>query len=206
MRLIGLTGSIAMGKSTAARLLRRRGLFVHDADAAVHRLLARGGSAVAAVEAAFPGIAKDGAVDRRALGARVFGDAAALARLEAILHPLVRHDTRAFCARHARRRARAVVLDIPLLYETRAETHLDAVVVVTAPAWLQRARVLRRPGMTVAALAAILARQTPDREKRRRADALASSALGIGRTWRDLARGLRRLERTGAGAWRPGWR
>lgn len=206
MRLIGLTGSIAMGKSTAARLLRRQGLFVHDADATVHRLLARGGAAVAAIEAAFPGVVKDGAVDRRALGARVFGDDAALARLEAILHPLVRLDTRSFCARHARRRARAVVLDIPLLYETRAERRLDSVMVVSAPAWLQRMRVLRRPGMTEAKLAAILARQTPDREKRRRADAIASSALGIGRTWRDISQALHRLGRGRRGAWRPGWK
>ncbi|MBL8697495.1 MAG: dephospho-CoA kinase [Alphaproteobacteria bacterium] len=206
MRIIGLTGSIAMGKSTAARLLRRRGLFVHDADAAVHRMLAPGGAAVAAVDAAFPGVVRGGAVDRQALGARVFGDAAALGRLEQILHPLAQASARDFVACHARRRARAVVLDIPLLFETQAEKRLDAVVVVSAPAWLQRARVLRRPGMTEARLAAILGRQTPDREKRRRADAVVTSAQGVARTWIELGRALRRLSASPAIVWRPGWR
>lgn len=206
MRVIGLTGSIAMGKSTAARLLRRRGVLVHDSDAAVHRLLARGGEAVAAVEAAFPGVVMDGVVDRGALGARVFGDAAALERLERILHPLARASSRRFVAQQARRGARLVVLDIPLLFETRAERSLDAVIVVTAPAWLQRARVLRRPGMTEAKLAAILARQTPDHEKRRHADAVVTSALGVARTRRDLQSALRRLTASGRRRWGPGWK
>jgi dephospho-CoA kinase len=205
MLIVGLTGSIGMGKSTAARQLRLLGIPVHDADAAVHRLLIRGGAAVAPIAAQFPGVVRDGIVDRAALGARVFGNRAALARLEAIVHPLVRRSSCAFVAAQARRRARLVVLDIPLLFETGAERRLDAVLVVTAPAWLQRARVLRRADMTEAKLAGILARQTPDALKRRRADAVVSSAHGIARTHRALARVLRRLGRQAARVWRPGW-
>jgi dephospho-CoA kinase len=193
LRVLGLTGGIAMGKSTAARLLRDLGVAVHNADAAVHALLAAGGAGVAAVDAAFPGVVRDGAVDRAALGARVFGDPAALGRLEAILHPLARRSAAAFLAAARRRRARVVALDIPLLFETGAGSRVDAVIVVSAPAWLQRARALRRPGMTPAKLAAILARQTPDAEKRRRADAVVASGLGVARARRDLARALRRL-------------
>jgi len=203
--ILGLTGSIAMGKSVAAGLLRRRRIAVHDADAAVHALLAQGGAAVPLVAATFPGCVKDGAVDRDALGARVFGDQPALRRLEAIVHPLARARAAAFVAAAARRRAKLVVLDIPLLYETGAETRLDAVLVVSAPAWLQRARALRRPGMTAKRLAAILAVQTPDAEKRRRADAVVSSAQGVARTRRDLARALGRLARRAPRRWKPGW-
>ena len=204
MLILGLTGGIAMGKSVAARLLRGLGVPVHDADAAVHRALARGGAAVASVGEHFPGSVRDGAVDRAALGARVFGDPAALARLERILHPLARESARRFLAASSRRRARAVVLDIPLLFETGAAARLDGVIVVSAPSWLQRARALRRPGMTPAKLAAILARQAPDALKRRRADAVVTSALGLARTRRDLARALRRLGIRRARAWRPG--
>lgn len=206
MLIIGLTGSIAMGKSTASRLLRRRGVRVHDADASVHRLLARGGEGVAPVAALFPEVVRDGVVDRRALGARVFGDRSALGQLEAILHPLARRSTRIFLAAAARAGARLVVLDIPLLFETRAERSVDAVIVVSAPAWLQRVRVLRRPGMTEAKLAAILARQLPDRVKRRRADAVVTSALGVARTSRDLDRVLARLRVRAPRSWTPRWR
>jgi len=202
--ILGLTGGIAMGKSVAARLLRDLGVPVHDADAAVHRLLAPGGAAVAAVAAAFPGVARGGGIDRAALGRLVFADPAALARLEAILHPLARRSADAFLAAAARRRARVVALDIPLLFETGARARLDGAIVVTAPGWLQRARALARPGMTAARLAAIVARQTPDAEKRRLADAVAVSSLGRARTRRDLARALRRLAARRPRAWRPG--
>lgn len=205
MLVIGLTGSIAMGKSTASRLLRRLGIRVHDADAAVHRLLAPGGDAVAAVGALFPEAMRDGVVDRQALGARVFGDRAALSRLEGILHPLARRSTQAFLAAAARARARLVVLDVPLLFETQAQRRVDAVLVVSAPAWLQRQRVLRRPGMTPEKLAAILARQMPDHAKRRRADAVVTSALGIARMSRDLTRALARLRERAPRSWKPGW-
>ncbi len=206
MLILGLTGSIAMGKSVAARLLRRRRIPVHDADAAVHGLLARGGAAVPAVAAAFPGTVMDGAVDRRLLGARVFGDPPALRRLEAILHPLARRSAARFCAAAARRRAPVVVLDVPLLFETRAEARVDAVIVVSAPAWLQRARALRRSGMTRERLAAILALQLPDADKRRRADSVVSSAQGVAATGRGLARALERLARRGGRRrWKPGW-
>lgn len=178
MKIIGLTGSIGMGKSTAAGMFRRLGVPVHDADATVHRLLGRGGRAVKPVEAAFPGTVRDGAVDRLALGRRVFDDPAALRRLEAILHPLVRAAAARFLARARAQRQDLVVLDIPLLFETGGERRCDAVVVVSAPAFLQRARVLARPGMTEARFAQILAQQMPDREKRARADFVVETGLG----------------------------
>ena len=169
MILIGLTGSIGMGKSTAAAALRRLGLPVHDADAAVHRLLAPGGAAVRPVLAAFPDVGNPaGGIDRQRLGTRVFGDPAALKRLEAILHPRVRAAKRRFLATQARRRRPMVVLDVPLLYETGGERECDAVLVVSAPAFLQRQRVMARPGMTPGKFRAILAKQMPDAQKRRR--------------------------------------
>ncbi|MPZ11595.1 MAG: dephospho-CoA kinase [Kiloniellaceae bacterium] len=208
MRVIGLTGSIGMGKSTAAAMLRRLGLPVHDADAAVHRLLARGGAAVAAVEAAFPGVARNGAIDRGLLATRVLGDAAALKRLEAILHPLVRAEARDFLAKQARLRRRLAVLDIPLLYETGGERLCDAVIVVSAPAFLQQARVLRRPGMTEAKMQALLARQLPDAEKRRRADFVVQTGLNKAHTLRRLTAIVRLLQSGGGrrhrGVWGPG--
>lgn len=174
MIVLGLTGSIAMGKSAAAAQFRRLGLPVHDADAAVHRLLGPGGQAVAAVEAAFPGVGCDTPqgrrVDRAALGRIVFSDKTRLRALEAVLHPGVHREERRFLALAARRRCRLVVLDIPLLFETGAERRCDAVAVVSAPSLVQRQRALRRPGMDAARLAAILAQQMPDAEKRRRAD------------------------------------
>jgi dephospho-CoA kinase len=187
MVVLGLTGSIGMGKSTAAAMLRRLGVPVHDADAAVHRLLGRNGKAVARVEAEFPGTAGPAGIDRAALGRRVFGDAAALRRLERILHPMVRADTARFLRRARARRVPLVVLDIPLLFETGGEQRCDAIVVVSAPAFLQRARVLGRPGMSEARLAAILAKQMPDAEKRRRADFVVSTGLGRRETLRRLA-------------------
>jgi len=203
MLIVGLTGSIAMGKTVAARLLRRRRIPVHDADACIHALTGKGGAAVAAIAAAFPQSVRDGVVDRQALGRHVFGDPSALKRLEAILHPLARRAARDFVAAAARRRRPMVVLDIPLLYETGAERRLDAVIVVSAPAWLQRQRALRRPGMTPERFAAILKRQVPDRVKRRRADRFVPSSLGLAVTGRALAAALRGLR---AHRWRPGWR
>ena len=180
MVILGLTGSIGMGKTVAARDFRRLGVPVHDADAAVHALMAPGGEAVAAVAAAFPGVENDGAIDRQALGADVFKDESALRRLEAILHPLVRRRTDAFLRRAARRRAPLVVLDVPLLFETGGERRCDAVACVTAPVWLQRRRVLARPGMTVEKLAAVSAKQMSDADKQRRADFLIQTGLGRG--------------------------
>ncbi len=180
MRVLGLTGSIGMGKTTAAAMLRAEGVPVHDADAAVHRLLGPGGGAVAAVAAAFPGVLRaDGSIDRPALGRQVFGRPEALARLEAILHPMTRRAACAFLRAARLSRRPVVVLDVPLLFETGGEALCDAVLVVTAPPFVQRRRVLARPGMTEARLRAILARQMPDREKRRRADYVVQTARGL---------------------------
>ncbi len=177
MLVLGLTGSIAMGKSTTAAMFRDAGVPVHDADAAVHALY--GGAAVEPVEAAFPGVAVDGRIDRERLAARVVGDPEALARLEAIVHPLVREAERDFLVKAAAAGARVAVLDVPLLLETGGEKRVDAVVVVTAPAEVQRARALARPGMTEARLSAILARQMPDAQKRRRAHFLVDTSRGL---------------------------
>ena len=185
MQLIGLTGGIGMGKSTAARSFRRAGVRVFDADAAVHELQARGGRGVAPIGAAFPGTVLAGVVDREALRRAVLGQPEALRRLEGIIHPLVRAMQRRFLARARRDRQRLVVLDIPLLFETRTGREFDLVVVVSAPAQVQRRRVLARPGMTEARLAAILARQVPDAEKRRRADVVVRT--GISRHHADRA-------------------
>lgn len=179
--ILGLTGSIGMGKSTATRAFARHGAAIWDADAEVHRLMARRGVAVAAVTAAFPDARIEAAggvaVDRRILGKLVFGDEAGLRRLEAILHPMVRHAERRFLAVAERRRCRLAVLDIPLLFETGGETRCDATAVVSAPEFVQRARVLARPGMTKSKYDAILARQMPDREKCRRADFVIRTGL-----------------------------
>jgi dephospho-CoA kinase len=177
MKVLGLTGGIGMGKSTATNTLRRLRVPVFDADAAVHGLQAKGGRAVRPIGAAFPDAVRDGAVDREALRRAVLGNPAALKRLERIVHPLVRQEERRFMAAARRRGERLVVLDVPLLFETGGAGRCDAVVVVTAPAAVQRWRVLRRPGMTEERFRAILARQTPDREKRRRADHLVHSGL-----------------------------
>lgn len=177
MFILGLTGSIGMGKSVTAQLFADEGVPVHDADAAVHRLYA--GEAVAAIEAAFPGTTAGGKVDRGKLAARVLSDEAARRRLEAIVHPLVRADEARFLAEARRRGAPIVVLDIPLLYETGGEARVDAIVVVSAPEEVQRERVLARPGMTPQRFAAILAAQMPDAEKRRRADFTVDTGHGV---------------------------
>ena len=193
MIILCLTGSVGMGKSTAAREFRRMRIPVHDADKAVHRLLGRGGKAVAAVAAAFPGVEKGGAIDRAALGRLVFSDPAALKRLEAILHPLVRQAERAFLARARRRRRKLVVLDIPLLFETGGEARCDKVLVVSAPRRVQLGRVMARPGMTAERLAGVEARQMPDAEKRRRADIIIETGLDRHHRLAKLHRALRRL-------------
>jgi dephospho-CoA kinase len=193
MKILCLTGSVGMGKTTAARMLRSMGIPVHDADAEVHRLLGRGGAAVKAVEAAFPGVKSGRAIDRAALGRIVFVDPAALKRLEAILHPLVRQAERKFLAQSRRERRRLVVLDIPLLYETQGEGRCDGVIVVSAPKAIQHARVLARPGMTKERLAAIEARQMPDRQKRRRADIVIETGLGKRHSLENLRRALARF-------------
>ena len=195
MVVLGLTGSVGMGKSTAARMLRRLRVPVHDADAEVHQLLGPGGRAVPAVDQAFPGARKGNRIDRAALGRQVFDDPAALKRLEAILHPRVRTAERRFLAACRRRRAPVAVLDIPLLFETAGESRCDGVIVVSAPPRLQRARVLRRPGMTEARFAAILAQQMPDAEKRRRARWVVPTGLGQALTLRRLKAILREVRR-----------
>ena len=174
MLILGLTGSIGMGKSTTARFFAEAGTPVHDADAAVHALYEK--EAVAPIEAAFPGVTQDGRVDRTRLSAEVVGNAEAIKRLEAIVHPLVRQSEKRFLANAAASGARVVVLDIPLLFETGGEARVDAVVVVSAPAEVQRARVLSRPGMTEDKLAGLLARQVPDAEKRARAHFVVDSS------------------------------
>ena len=203
MFILGLTGSIGMGKTVAAGDFRRLGLPVHDSDAAVHALMAKGGAAVEAVGAAFPGVVRDGAVDRGELGGRVFGDDQALNKLEAILHPLVRKQTNAFLGRHARLRTPAVVLDIPLLFETGAEDRCDAVCVVSAPYREQRRRVLARPGMTEEKFQEILKHQIPDYLKRRAADFVIFTGLGRSHSL-PMIRRIATIARTSAGThWPP---
>jgi dephospho-CoA kinase len=177
MFILGLTGSLGMGKSTTARFFAEEGVPVHDADAVVHRLY--DGEAAAAIEAAFPGTTAGGKVDRDKLAARVLGDSAALKRLEAIVHPLVQEAERRLLAEAESRGEKVAVLDIPLLFETGGEERVDAVVVVSAPPDVQRSRALERPGMTVDKLDAILAKQIPDDEKRRRADFVVDTSRGF---------------------------
>jgi dephospho-CoA kinase len=178
MIVIGLTGSIGMGKSAAAAMLRRLRVPVHDADATVHALLGPHGAAVQAVLKAFPGIGTvQSGIDRPALGRLVFADPAALRRLEAILHPAVATAERRFLAAAARRRVPIAVRDVPLLYETGGERRCDAVIVVSAPAFLQRQRVLRRRGMSAKRLNDVLAQQLPDQEKRRRTPYIVETGL-----------------------------
>jgi dephospho-CoA kinase len=174
--VLGLTGSIGMGKSATAGIFRRLGVPVHDADAAVHRLYR--GRAAPLVEKAFPGTVIDGAVDRGRLGAAVLGDPARMRELEAIVHPLVREEEEAFLGR-ASALARIAVLDIPLLFETGGEARCDAALVVTAPAPVQRERVLARPGMSEEKFQSILSKQMPDAEKRARAHFLVDTSRGF---------------------------
>lgn len=178
--ILGLTGSIGMGKSTVEGFFAENGVPVYDADAAVHRLYA--GDAAPLIEAEFPGTTKDGVVDRARLAERVIGEQAALKRLEAIVHPLVRRDEERFLANAEAAGAPVAVLNIPLLLETGGDKRCDAVVVVSAPAETQRARVMSRPGMTEEKFTGLLGKQMPDAEKRRRADFVVDTSLDFDST------------------------
>jgi len=178
--ILGLTGSIGMGKSAVAQMFVRAGVPVFDADATVHRLQAADSPLLAAIEAGFPGTTGPTGLDRQALGARVFGDPAALAQLEAIMHPAVAAARQAFLDQH--RDAQLIVFDIPLLYEKGHGEYLDAVAVVSAPPQVQRARVLARPGMSAEKFAQILALQVPDSEKRARADYVIDTSVALAQT------------------------
>lgn len=194
MKIIGLTGGIGMGKSTAAAEFRRFGIPVFDADAAVHRMQARGGRAVPAIAAQFPGTVRNGAVDRAALRDAVIGRSDALRRLERIIHPMVRKEEIAFIQRARREGRRAVVLDIPLLLETGGQRRVDKVVVVSAPRSIQIHRVRQRRKMTLEAIEAVIAKQMPDSEKRKRADMIIHTGLSRHHTIRALRRLIRRLQ------------
>jgi dephospho-CoA kinase len=207
MVIVGLTGSIGMGKSTAAKMLREMGVPVYDADAAVHALQAPGGAALPGIEAAFPGVVKAGVLDRQALGARVFGNKEALRRLEAIVHPLVGQKQRAFLRRAALAGEKLVVLDIPLLFEGMGERRVDATLVVSAPAFLQRRRVLARPGMTVEKFEGILRQQVPDALKRRKATIVIPTGMGLAPTRAALGQAVAELRGLRGRFWPPNpWR
>jgi dephospho-CoA kinase len=194
MLLIGLTGSIGMGKSETARMFAALGIPVYDSDAAVHALYEFGGAAVAPIESAFPGVAADGRVDRAKLSAKVVHDTEALKRLESIVHPLVAGTQRAFLQKAANDGAKMVVLDIPLLYETEGHKRVDVTVVVSAPGDVQRQRVLARPGMTPEKLDAILAKQLTDVEKRARADFVVDTSKGLEHARDQVAEIVKALE------------
>lgn len=191
MIVLGLTGSIGMGKSTTAQLFIDEGVPVHDADSAVHRLYA--GEAAPIVEAAFPGTVIDGVVDRERLAEAVVGNPEAIKRLEALVHPLVREDSERFLQKHQRNGTPVVVLDIPLLFEKGGRERVDKIIVVTAPAQVQRERVLTRPGMTEKKFENILALQMPDAEKQKRADFIIDTSRGIEPAREDVRNILRQL-------------
>ncbi len=192
--IAGLTGSIGMGKSVATAMLRAMNVPVHCSDEAVHDLLAPGGGAVHAVLATFPGVRDQaGGIDRQALGAQIFTNAQKKKQLEEILHPLVVASQTRFIREQSKHGADLVVLDIPLLYETGAQARVDKVIVVTAPSFIQRARVLKRPGMTPEKLAAILQHQMPDAQKRRRADFIVQTGIGMAHTRHALSRIIQQL-------------
>jgi dephospho-CoA kinase len=191
MFILGLTGSIGMGKTTTAKFFADAGVPVHDADAVVHRLY--DGEAAPAIEAAFPGTTVGGKVDRQKLAAQVLGNKEALRRLEAIVHPLVRETERRFLAEAEKKGASVAVLDIPLLFETGGGERVDAVVTVTAPLDVQRARVLARPGLTPEKLEAIIASQLPDADKRQRADFVVDTSQGFDAARMQVADILRRI-------------
>lgn len=207
MLIVGLTGSIGMGKSTVAVRLKENGIAVCDADAEVHKLYSKGGAAVAPLSAAFPGVLGPDGIDRGKLGAALLVDPAGFKRLEAIVHPLVREAERTFLLEQARMGADMAVLEIPLLFEGAGHKQVDVIIVVSAPAELQKARVLQRPGMTEGKLAAILARQTPDAEKRTRADFVVDTGLPLVDTLAQVDTIVRSLRgRTGSAFerfWKP---
>ncbi len=193
MKILGLTGSIGMGKSTAAAMFRQLGVPVFDADACVHRLQAAGGKALPKIERLFPGTTSATGLDRAKLGAAVFGQPLLLKKLEALMHPLVNSERVAWLARQRRLRQKLVVLDIPLLFEKGGARQCDFIAVVSAPRHVQAARVLARAGMTPEKFAAILTSQMPDAEKRRRADVVLPTGLGRRLTRDAIYRWLQRL-------------
>jgi dephospho-CoA kinase len=195
MIVLGLTGSAAMGKSATAKMFAEEGVPVFDADAAVHAIYE--GAAVPLVEAAFPGVTRNGRIDRERLARKVFDDPLALKRLEAIVHPLVRAEQERFRAQAKASGAMIAVLDIPLLFETGGDERVDAVVVVTAPEHVQRARLLERPGMTAEKIAGMLTRQMPDSEKRRRADFIIDTSRGFDAARADVRRILQEIREQG---------
>ncbi len=197
MIVLGLTGSIGMGKSTTAAMFREQGVPVHDADETVHRLYA--GKAVPLIEDAFPGTQTGSAIDRTKLAAQVLKDPTALKRLEAIIHPLVRAESEAFLEAQRDAGTPVVLLDIPLLFETDGEGRVDKIVVVSAPAEIQRQRVLSRPNMTEEKFAAILAKQLPDAEKRERADFIVDTGQGLEVARRDVQAVLETLKEMSRG-------
>lgn len=203
MIILGLTGSIGMGKSTASAMLRRMGVPVYDSDASVHKVLGKAGEAVGLLDDAFPGVVKKGAVDRNTLGERVFNDDAALKLLESIVHPIVRKIQDNFLKRCGRRREPLVVLDVPLLFEVNLDKRCDASVVISAPAFVQAARVLSRSNMTEEKFNGILLRQMPDAAKRQRADFVVPSGRGRAETLRHLQRIVRLMKQVQATHWPP---
>lgn len=204
MFILGLTGSIGMGKSTCANMFRRLGVPVHDADAAVHSALAPEGCAAERVARVFPGALVDGKIDRENLGAEVFADPARLARLEAILHPIAAASADRFLRRHALVQSNLVVLEIPLLFETDGRARVDVVLVVSAPVFLQRQRVLSRPGMSLTQFERICAHQMPDRDKRAAADFIISTGLGRADTFAATTQLVGVLRQVKGRAWAPG--
>ena len=201
MVIVGLTGSIGMGKSETAKMFRSLGIAVYDADAAVHKLYAPGGPAVAPLEAAFPGVTDENGVDREKLAKRVLGDAEALKKLERIVHPLVGVAQLEFLQQAAAANTEVVVIDVPLLYETGGEKRVDCVVVVSAPYELQRQRVLERPGQSEEKFQAILSKQVSDAEKRRRADFIIESDKGLEAALQQVKQIIPRLQAWPAKAW-----
>jgi dephospho-CoA kinase len=203
MIVIGLTGSIGMGKSTAAGMLTSLGVPVHDSDAAVHTLIGPGGRAVPRIEEVFPGVVKNCAVDRKALGAQVFGKPEALRRLEGILHPMVAEEKGKFLRLWSSRRQPVVALDVPLLFETKGDRHCDATILVSAPPFIQAMRVLKRPGMTRERLDHIRAEQMLEAEKKRRADFIIPTGLGYRLTLMHLGEIVDFLSRFRGTHWPP---
>ena len=204
MVIVGLTGSIGMGKTTVARYFRLQGVPVHDADQTVHDALSIGGQAVEPVKAMFANVAGPDGIDRKRLAQVVFDDKAALKRLEGILHPIVFRAQRRFLAHYARMRTRHAVLDVPLLFEIAGDLMCDVVAVASAPVWLQRKRVLSRPGMTIERLNHILAAQWQDAKKRRYADFVIPTGLNHGTTFRHVRAVIRDLDDVEPRRWNPG--
>lgn len=201
MVIVGLTGSIGMGKSETARMFRELGVRVYDADAAVHRIYEAGGPAVAPLEAAFPGVSDENGVNRDELSKHVLDNPDAMKKLESIVHPLVAQEQINFLRDAAAAGEEIVVVDVPLLYETGGEARVDCVVVVSAPYELQKQRVLERPGMTAEKFAAIVAKQVPDAEKRDRADFIVESDKGLDAAFAQVKAMLPKLKACQARVW-----